>query len=74
MTHAPGFDSDAIPEGLNVQSGREDWTLDIVDAQGHVWVTLHDKAFGDPIEWRTGILERIMDALGIEGENRVLGD
>lgn len=55
-----------LPEGLHVVSGKEDWTLDVQDAQGHTWVTLRDGAFGDPIEWRQTILNRVLDALGIE--------
>jgi len=51
-------DSDLIPEGLHVQSGKDEGTLVIADAQDHVWVTLHDRANGDPLAWREQILAR----------------
>lgn len=58
------FEEDPVlPEGLHIVSGAQPGTLAVVDAQEHVWVTLHDGAEGDPIEWRREITKRVREAL-----------
>lgn len=55
-----------VPEGMYVRSGSKRGELEIVDAQDHIWVTLHDGANGDPSTWRETIANRIFDALMVE--------
>lgn len=57
------MDSDKVPEGLHVESGERRGELVIRDAQDHTWVTLHDGANGDPVEWRRQIADLVIDAL-----------
>ena len=40
--------------------------IEILDAQGHAWVTLHAGANGDPIKWRNTITTAVFTALGID--------
>lgn len=54
----------SLPEGLHVRSGEKPGELVIADAQDYVWVTLHDGAEGDPVEWRQEIATRVFNALG----------
>ncbi len=56
------MDSDRLPEGLRArwQTGNR---TEIVDAQEHVWVTIHDGANGDPVVWRTTITSLVIAAL-----------
>lgn len=63
------MDSDVLPEGLHVELGERLGELQIKDAQEHVWVTLHDKAEGDPLAWPLTILNCVLSALEID-DNR----
>jgi hypothetical protein len=62
------LDSDVLPEGLHVISDILAGQLLVVDAQEHVWLTLHDSGRGDPAAWRETILSRVLDALEIDDD------
>lgn len=54
-----------LPEGLHLQLDGEHDPIEIVDAQGHAWITLWPRAIGDPHDWEAEILRRILFALDI---------
>jgi hypothetical protein len=64
-SNIPMFDSNDLPEGLSPWRGKPG-ELEIQDAQGHVWVTLHAGAAGDPIKWRNAVTTAVFVALGID--------
>src|SRR5215218_8051123 len=60
-----GFDSDVLPEGLHARSADDPARIEILDAQGHVWVTIHNAAQGDPETWRWTIRDRVCAVLDV---------
>lgn len=55
----------SLPEGLHLEADNLYGPVEVVDAQGHAWVTLWNGAEGDPEEWQETIVARVLRALEI---------
>lgn len=53
-----------LPEGLHVVENN-DGTLNVADAQEHVWLTFHPAGQGDPEGWADTIYYLVCDRLEI---------
>lgn len=55
-----------LPEGLYATPDPDaPENVEIRDAQDILWVTLHQRAIGDPLEWELNIRDAVLQALNI---------